>query len=398
MILSVVYPKMRTAGEVDNPSSEDSGFGTFIPSNVTDLVRTTQIAAILSYMIFADASLMDICTGIDMLPPLFQSNGYDKFYLGRIVFACILRCIQGILAVFAVFLLVMTSSEVIEIILNFTAVTFISALDECAFGLAKDGKYGSMLEVAAKRIEMEPLPIFMCHKHRHWRYRTIVSLISTMLFGLICFIAFAQESNDIWITTMLKVKFDASTDLDSYSGCYKIVPDSVYSKRYSYNLSTAFGEAKIGYCKDDRRWVLFRKEEGAVNVNRTDLESDDPCSPDLDKIALSAKTDSFDIFSAFDGAWYSRSNSQLFLTFSELGNFEDKCVDFGNGKCDFNKDLADLNTPEFKYDEGDCCAETCTDGTHLCGVIDTAFQVNISSGYGFLNCKNPKVTDVPVVL
>eukprot|EP00536_Pseudo-nitzschia_multiseries_P014182 jgi/Psemu1/37772/gm1.37772_g len=354
MILSVVVPMMRTAGEVDNPDSEGSGFGAFIPSNVTDLVRTTQITAILSYMVFADASLMDICAGVEMFPRLLRSDGYDRHYIGRIMFACILRCIQGILAIFAVFLLVMTSSEVIEIILNFTAVTFISALDECAFGLAKDGKYGSMLEVAAKRIEVEPLPRFMCHKHRHVRYRVVVSLLSTMLFGLFCFIAFSQESSEVWVTKTVKVTFEDSTDLGSYSGCYEMVSDSVYSKRHSYNLnlSTPSGEARFGYCIDDRRWHLFYEEEGVVDVNGKNLN--DPC----------------------------------------------RCDEFGNGRCDFNKDIADLNLnkPDFKYDDGDCCAETCKDGNYLCGVIDTAFGVNISSGYGFLHCNNPKVTDVPVVL
>eukprot|EP00536_Pseudo-nitzschia_multiseries_P018273 jgi/Psemu1/248640/estExt_Genewise1.C_23270002 len=407
MILSVVAPRMRTAGEVDNPDSEGGAvFGAFIPSNVTDLVRTTQIAAILSYMIFADSSLMDICTGIEMFPPLLnllRTNDCEKHYLGRILFACALRCIQGILAVFAVFLLVMTSSEVTEIILNFTAVTFISALDECAFGLAKDGKYGSMLEVAAKRIEVEPLPGFMCHKHRHVRYRAAVSLISAMLLGLICFVAFAQEGSEVWVTKILKIKFedDYSHDLDSYSGCYNIVNDSVYSKRYSYNLNlskTSGGEARLGYCKDDRRWVLFKKDEDVDDVKEEDKDPNDPCSSDLYKLAHSAKTDSFDIFNAFDGAWYSISNSQLSLSFSDLGSFTNKCVEFGNGKCDFGVNSANLNTPDFKYDEGDCCARTCEDGDFPCGIIDTAFGLNISSGYGFFHCTDPKEAGVPVIL
>eukprot|EP00536_Pseudo-nitzschia_multiseries_P015521 jgi/Psemu1/292053/fgenesh1_pg.903_\ len=312
MILSVVAPKMRTAGEVDNPDSEGYGFGAFIPSNVT----------------------------------------------------------------------------------------FISALDECAFGLAKGGKYGSMLEVAAKRIEVEPLPRFMCHKHRHVRYRAVVSLLSTVLLGLMCFVAFSQESSEVWVTKAVKVTFDASTDLDSYSGCYEMVSDSVYSKRYSYglNLSTPSGEARLGYCKDERRWNLFQKAEGVVDVDGTN--SNDPCSSDLDKFAYSTKTDSFDIFGAFDTPWYTISNTQLSLSILNLGNSAGRCVELGNGKCDVNKDIPDLNLnkADFNYDDGDCCAETCIDGTYLCGVIDTAFGVSISSGYGFLDCNNPGVTDVPVVL
>jgi hypothetical protein len=45
------------------------------------------------------------------------------------VFSCTLRFTQGALATAAALLLVVTSSEVIDIVLNFTAINFISALD-----------------------------------------------------------------------------------------------------------------------------------------------------------------------------------------------------------------------------------------------------------------------------
>ena len=47
----------------------------------------------------------------------------------RVIFSCFLRFVQGGMAIFSSFVLVVNSSNVIEIILNFTAVNFISNID-----------------------------------------------------------------------------------------------------------------------------------------------------------------------------------------------------------------------------------------------------------------------------
>eukprot|EP00537_Pseudo-nitzschia_pungens_P007886 CAMPEP_0172377638 /NCGR_PEP_ID=MMETSP1060-20121228/69004_1 /TAXON_ID=37318 /ORGANISM="Pseudo-nitzschia pungens, Strain cf. cingulata" /LENGTH=1154 /DNA_ID=CAMNT_0013105339 /DNA_START=368 /DNA_END=3833 /DNA_ORIENTATION=+ len=380
---SVVAQEMRTAGEVDNPDSDKVGFGTFIPSNVSDLTRMTQIVALISYMVFADASLLDISSAVEMFPPLFQSNNKDeRNKTVQILVSCSLRCTQGLLAICAVFLLVMTSSEVTEIILNFTAVSFISHLDELAFELAKKGKYGSMLEAAAKRIEQEPLPRFTERKHRHIRYRITICTISAVLFGLIFYITTFQESPDKWATTVLKVQFDENSDLHQYSGCYEIDSDTRYSKRFSYNLvKNQTNQAKFAYCKTDRRWNLL-----------SGGSDDDPCSAGHNEIAHSAKTDFFDISMSLGEAWYSTTNAPLNLIFSELGEHEDKCSDFGDGKCD-----EVLNKPKFKYDEGDCCAVTCRH-SDCGGTLDSAFGVSISSGFGYPKCIDASLVAVQIYI
>ena len=125
MILSVIIPRWRTTGEVDNPDSEIVNdildVAGFIPSNVEPIVRATQIIAILASLVFPDASLMDISTGIEMFPQHWKRDQDEKVWC--IAYSCILRCVQGFLATFAVFLLVMTSSNVTDIVLNFTAVS-----------------------------------------------------------------------------------------------------------------------------------------------------------------------------------------------------------------------------------------------------------------------------------
>ncbi|VEU39904.1 unnamed protein product [Pseudo-nitzschia multistriata] len=70
------------------------------------------------------------------------------------------------LASLVVFVLVVTTPDVIDIILNFTAVNFISGFDDVAFELAQWGKYGPRLEKEANRIEELKAPPCIYLKHR----------------------------------------------------------------------------------------------------------------------------------------------------------------------------------------------------------------------------------------
>ena len=117
MILSVVAPKIGTNEDVDNP--DDSFFGAFIPADVMPLVQATQFITLLAYVVFADSSLLDITTAVNLFPRFSQIKEEDKSRL--IVFSSILRGTQGILATIAAYLLVITSNRVIDIVLNFTA-------------------------------------------------------------------------------------------------------------------------------------------------------------------------------------------------------------------------------------------------------------------------------------
>ena len=58
MVLSKIHKKLSANGEVDNPSGDL--IATFIHSNASYLVRATQFTALLSYVVFADASLQDV--------------------------------------------------------------------------------------------------------------------------------------------------------------------------------------------------------------------------------------------------------------------------------------------------------------------------------------------------
>jgi len=268
MIMSVVREESRTIGEIDNPDSDLTfGFAGFIPANAPRIVRATQIIAILSYLVFPEASLLEVAKGVEMFPPFWAHDSTGLTW--RMKISSFLRCVQGGLAIFAVFLLVMTASDVIEIVLNFTAANLISLLDDTAFKVARAGKYGQVLEEAAAKVEIEMIPHNCIPRNKCRRYRITVCILSALLFGMMFFVMFSQESTEKWITRTIHVQFESSTDLQQYSGCYDMSLEKKSNKRHNYQLYTdnfQLNQTQFGYCKDTRRWVLFNGENLMVPV------------------------------------------------------------------------------------------------------------------------------------
>ena len=216
--------------------------------------------ALLSYCIFADESLKDIVTAVETFPKFCKAKEGDK--VRCMVFSCVLRFTQGMLATFVVLLLVITTADVIDIILNFTAVNFISGFDDVAFELAKWGKYGPCLEAEAKRIEELPAPECIYRKYQHVRYRFTILPIAAVLIILLSVVAFRQDSKDAWLTKRLRVQFEDDSNLEPYSGCYvmdeEVRVNTRGDKRALYeSFEDSPNRAKFAYCQDNRKWFLF---------------------------------------------------------------------------------------------------------------------------------------------
>eukprot|EP00957_Ditylum_brightwellii_P128038 9765096-Ditylum_brightwellii.AAC.1 len=79
-----------SGGDIDNPS--DGFFGSVIPSNVTYLVRLTQITAVLCNVIFADSSLKDCAMALELFPRLDRAMDDDRVVLA--ITSCFLRFSQ----------------------------------------------------------------------------------------------------------------------------------------------------------------------------------------------------------------------------------------------------------------------------------------------------------------
>jgi Leucine-rich repeat (LRR) protein len=408
MILSVVKKDLRSGdfGEgVDNPGSA-YGLGLasgIFPANVSQLVRVTQITSILSFLIFADQTVMDVAKAIELIPPFWlkdlslnqKRNGNSlRNYNWGLFFSCVLRFVQGMLSVFAVFLLVMTSSTVIDIVLNFTAVNFISALDDTAFLLAKKGKFGPSLRREAYKIEGTSLPPTIQSRNIQLWYTAAIIPASLILLVLICCVAIYQESSSKWITTTFRVQFQESTGLESYSGCYHIDVNDKINKRYIYKSdSNNSNAAKFGFCLAKRRWVFFLDNDSG---------SSDPCEAEENEIAHSSKTSSFDASTSFREDWFSFHNTPLemyFVNDKDKTSLRETCGSFVNdGICD-----PAFNNFFYQYDGGDCCASTCSGPN--CGIprntigrLSSTDSANNNRDIRFPLCDDPVMLPLELVV
>ena len=193
--------------------------------------------------------MTDIAEAIKLHPGREALRDKD---LRGLALSCTLRLIQGIASILAVFLLVMTSSEVNEIILNFTAVNFISAMDENAFRLmAESGYYGSTLQFAANKVKETKVPNCGKKKLEH-RVGCIFAVPVILLFGW-GFVIRNQMDPNVWTTKIVRVQFDINGDnydvLQVYNGCYQMNEAKKSHARYFYDSHVENEEsASIGFC------------------------------------------------------------------------------------------------------------------------------------------------------
>ena len=383
LIMSVTSEKLGTIGEIDNPGTS---LGTnFFPANSKQIVRATQVFSMITSFLFPYSSLKDVVKAVLLFPK--SSENHKKRRVRFLRFACTLRFLQGLVAIFVSWLLVMTSDNVVDIILNFTAINFISNLDEIAYSMAKCGELGLNFKKKLQNVEKTELPpgIFKNRIICHW---CVVTVTSLLFFGVMTAVMVAQERNDIWSTEELRVRFHDETGIEEYSGCFKKQDSSGYSsKRHIYHRlvkdgNTTSTTATIGYCEESRHWVLLKGYHT------------EPCTDNWkDQLAYSAKIDTFDIQASYEESWVSSSGTPLEFYFfpDETG---DTCSSFiGDGTCDLV-----FNKLDYDYDDGDCCASTCI-GTN-CGRGEnySFFGSTDIVGTGFPSCIDKSMVAVTIVL
>jgi hypothetical protein len=382
-LTSEVMPTWTLDGGTDNPVSKWN----FLPSNVGTQLRMTQVLAVISYCLFAESSLKDLITAVEIFPQYSKVTKDDNYWC--MVFSCVLRGILGLLTAITTLLMLMTSDSVIDTILDFLAMNFISDIGKMAFQLALWGKYGPKLENEARMLEEEPMPDCMLRPHSWKRYLiTLFSVVIALLTSMALIIRF-QVDTQIWTTKSIRVQFVDNTKLEPYSGCYKV-------KEYPNRRGLFEGDepnrdrsnpARIGYCITTRKWRLYKTDER------------DACAVVQENVlAESPPTGDFDISAVTGDAWSDKNGAiiEMYIDKStEIDGLEEKCGSFLNdGECD-----TIYNNYMNNYDFGDCCASTCTHSN--CGVdaLKEAFGTTLEQkGDGFPDCIDPNMWAITVSL
>ena len=402
MICSKMVRTMSANEDVDNAQKDNSTylFAQFIPANATIVVKVTQYVAILAFLLFAEDSVNDVVDGVRFLPLPFWTT--DKIWVSL---SCFFRFFQGLSACYTAWLLVLVSTDVIDIVLNFTAVNFISSLDDAAFEIASSGRYGHTLKKASEDIS-ETVVDYDClhhmkdievktkdengeekieyHDPKSTWYLPTIGVIGAMLLGFTIYINISQNSDTKWVAQVVRVEFDDESGLLEYSGCYDYVGRNS-DRRPKYVSKKENGEAaELEYCQADRRWVFIEDGGNACGSNTVGKH-----------LAQSSKTNAFDVTTAFELSWVSPFKKPLELYFIDsTEEAELFCSEFqADGTCNPN-----LNNKDFQWDGGDCCGMTCNHPLCNSERSATIFGVDVENAVHFSDCIDDELMDIEITL
>lgn len=154
-------------------------------------VFVTQITALLAYASLPRSSLQDVLRGICLFPSCSTASR-DNRAIG-ITISCVLRIIQGTMGILFILAVVFFKSEnAIAIILDFTALDFVSELDEHAFQLCKSGTFGTKLRKKADEIADEEFPVYTKSRNKHVWHRSVLSFAAILFILSVTFLIVAQ--------------------------------------------------------------------------------------------------------------------------------------------------------------------------------------------------------------
>lgn len=122
------------------------------PPNVETPVRITEVLAIVIAIITQD----DVRKAVNLLREGFDQDpprAFEGATVAKWILSIVLRAIEGLLGLFVTFLLIMQSSNVLDLLLNFSAMEFVTLMmDDVVFSLTSEGFLGRTLKKDAKKL------------------------------------------------------------------------------------------------------------------------------------------------------------------------------------------------------------------------------------------------------
>ena len=204
---------------------------------------------------------------------------------------------EGGLCLSVTFILIMQSSDVVGLFLDFLAVTFVSTLDNIMFSLARDGYFSKLIQVETEEVMKVRVP--KPKKTWHW-FRPLVFFIvsGSMLVGW-GIIVIGQQAGNYLSCQKITVQFgdEFHANLGYFSGIYEVShfdPNGrpVYREQGNAIESSSYTGAIFAYCEIESAWTFSYQEEKGADI--------DPCKWH----AKSAETKSFDIMVISPSEWF----------------------------------------------------------------------------------------------
>jgi hypothetical protein len=267
-----------------------------LPPNIDPPVRVIQFIAILVAVVTQD----DLMKGLDVIRAVYSQSFFDAFHhtFPEKTIACILlRCSSGCMGLISSAFLIITSETIYDLLLNFTALEFVSQLDAALFVVCEYGYAGKTCEAASKAVRTTT---FYVHtKVYRLRKMVLFSVIALVLLACWSAVVYLQNHGAFQCSTLV-VQFgdDMRPELGTFSGMYD--QDQSRGTRYLSYVDRHSKTAEFAYCVQDQRWT-FQYHENGTQKNA------DPCTG---WVARSSETTSYDITATAHSPWFARDEYQ----------------------------------------------------------------------------------------
>jgi hypothetical protein len=263
-------------------------------------VRASQLLALFIAVI----SQTDVVSSANLLYNVYKSTDLNEALAltagsGRIKWfgSLFARFLEGCFGLTVSFILIMRADTVRDILLNYTAVEFVSSIDNVVFYMAKLNYFGRKVKTDAENpvVDEEHFAV-RDRDSRFGLHFVLLSLIFLSFFGGWLGVVAKQNKGD-YLPQMVFVQFDDEflPALGGFSGIYDIgkAGDIFSVSRVEY-VERRSGKAWLRYCGEDGGfWTLSIEKEH------------DPCS----WLARSSESTSFDILDTLSSKWFAKDTN-----------------------------------------------------------------------------------------
>ncbi len=291
-IYAVLFGDMADFENMKNPYD--------FPFNVSSSVRIAEVMAIFISIITQQDMRKAICLYRDG----FDKCGLNQVFLGATLWkwrlSIVFRASEGLLGLIITFLLVMQSNSVRDLLLNFSAIEFVTMLDDVVFALASEGFLGRLLKKETKRLSKKSY--YVSHEHAN---SSSAMKVSIAYFVVLCVsfytglgIISMKQKSEHYRCQLIFSQFDDEIlpMLGTFTGLF-----SIHSKKFFYRASYRGVDFKdwergplLAYCDKEKRWTLSLTKYGASK------EEWNPCD---NWLVASSESTSFDLISTTSSPW-----------------------------------------------------------------------------------------------
>ena len=219
-----------------------------------------------------------------------RTGGGGRF--GQWLFAVFCLFVDGLFGLVVTFMLIITSSTVLDVLLNFAAVEFVAGLDDAVFSLCEMGFLGRLNKLEADLVSESTHKPKRNQASKMLHAMGLVGILGVVLFfwGYI----YSMQVRGVYSPKTLIVQFDDQVrpELAAHSGLYVLQTNArtAPSNRFQYNELRA-GGGHFGYCFTNSEWTF---SVGSPV---------DPCNYS-NVLAKSIKTQTYDMTQLAGEAWF----------------------------------------------------------------------------------------------